>query len=417
MKTVHKVLISIFSVLLVISVGFLAVSFFTGSDTEISLPVDDGNSYPGESVENLQYQSLVTEYPLVKSDFDNIFYCLKPDGTVKFYEFIGASLSEYSGEVKTIELKPTCTYYKIPITVYYIEVEEKTLGYGLFTTDNTQADVNLYSYVFAKLIDAPSIYALDGKMLLLNTDPDETYSADKTYTEIFEVNMSNQKCSTITAQRDRNADKNGRMSERWSMLTDSYLASVSKKAGIISGRIYDETTELYAVYDLNKGLNKPQISGMYGTFLRENTDSGLVYIKKTAEGFRSVEHLAEEKTIAQFKGTVDKDFVFNGDWVFDKNQNTFTNLVTAVTVKPDKEVQNLVDFASNGDGSEIAAVLTGEDNQALWFISSDGEVSQYISDNLCLQNLWDLCFIDNSTLFVTTLANDGTFLNYVISVK
>ncbi|MBQ8228416.1 MAG: hypothetical protein IJZ88_05320 [Clostridia bacterium] len=417
MKTGHKVLIAVFSVLFVVSVAALALSFSMGSGNDVKLPLVSDGGYSGESVENLGQQSLVTKYPIVKSDFDNIYYSINPDGSVEFYEFNGGSLSKYTGEVKTILLKPACTYYKIPINIYYIEVEGKTLGYGLFTTENSDAKVNLYSYVFAKLTDAPAVYGFEGKMLLLSTDPDEAYSDDKTYTEIFEVNMAKKKCSTITAQRDRNADKTGRLSERWSMLTDSYLASVSKKAGMISGRIYDESTEVYAVFDLNKGVNKPLVKGMYSTFLRENKNSGLVYIKKTAEGFKSVEYIAEEKTIAEFKGTVSTDFIFNGDWVFDKKQNTFTNLLTGKSVEAKKLEDGVTDFAVNSDGSKIVAVLTGEKNQALCVITSDGKTVQYISDNISSSDVDNLCFANSSTVFTTAVTSDGACVNYFISVE
>ncbi|MBQ8784030.1 MAG: hypothetical protein IJZ57_09725 [Clostridia bacterium] len=417
MKTAHKVLIVILSVALVISAAALGLSYFAGGDSDGNIQLIPDGAYKGESVELVCPQSLVTEYPLVQSDIDNIFYCLKPDGSVEFYELGQNMLSKYTGEVNTVELKPECTYYKIPLTVYYIEVEGKTLGYGLFTTENSDAKVNLYSYVFAKLVDAPAVYGLDGKMLLLSTDSDEAYSADKTYTEVFSVNMNKKKCTAITAQRDRNADKTGRLSERWSMFTDSYLASVSKKAGMISGRLYDESTQIYDVYDLNSSLNKPQAKGMYGTFLRESADGGLVYIKKTADGFKSVEYIAQEKTVAEFKGDFEKDFVFGGDWVFDKNEKKFTNLVTGKTVDGKKLDNGITAFCVNADGSEIVAVLSNEINQAVCIVTPDGKVKQYVGENIYSQSIDNMCFIGSSNVLTTAVTSDGACVNYIISAQ
>ncbi len=416
MKTVHKVLITVFSFTLVISILVLALSMTLGSGSSGGNLTSDGG-FGGDDFATLNSASLVTEYPVVQSDFDNIFYSVKPDGSVSFFEYNGTALSKYSGEVNTVELKPSCTYYKIPITVYYITVEGKTLGYGLFTTANSDADVNLYSYVFAKLIDAPSIYALKGKMLLLNTDPDEAYSKDKTYTEVFSVDMSKKSCSTITAQRDRNADKTGRLSERWSMFTDGYLASVSKKAGMISGRLYDESTEIYDVYDLNKSVNKTHISGIYGTFLREDSDSGLVYLKKTSDGFKSVKYIAEEKTVAEFKGSIEKDFVFSSDWVFDRNEKTFTNLVTGKAIKASKISDGVSDFSVNSDASAIVAVSTNAVNQALSVIGADGKVEQYAGSSVYSLDVKNVCFVDDSTVLTTSVAADGGCVNYLTKVK
>ena len=402
MKTAQKVWIAVLCVAFIVSAVALGLSYFAGTDS----------SYKGESVENVTPQSLVTEYPLVQSDFDNIFYCLKPDGTVEFYEFGNNMLSAYSGEVNTVELKPSLTYYKVPITVYYIEVEGKTLGYGLFTTENSDAKVNLYSYAFAKLVDAPVVYGIDGKLLLISTNSDEAYSADKLYTEAFKVDMDTKSCSPVTAQRDRTAEKTGRQSERWSMLTDSYLASVSKKAGMISGRLYNEGTDVFDVYDLNESLNKPEVKGMWGTYLREAENGALIYIKKTDNGFKSVEFIAEEKEIASFKGDM-KNFIFSGDWVYDLKEERFTSLLTGKTVEGKKLDEGVADFCANADGSKIAVAMLNGESQALAVVTPDGKVKQYACDSVYS----DMQFINNETLVATAFTNDGAWVNYVITVQ
>ncbi len=409
MKTAQKVWIIILSVAFVISAAALGLSYFS-PDGNIQI-LSDG-AYKGESIENVTPQSLVTEYPLVQSDFDNIFYCLKPDGTVEFYEFGNNMLSKYSGEVNMIELKPSLTYYKVPITVYYIEVEGKTLGYGLFTTENSDAKVNLYSYAFAKLVDAPVVYGIDGKLLLISTNADEAYSADKLYTEAFKVDMDTKKCSPVTAQRDRTADKTGRQSERWSMFTDSYLASVSKKAGMISGRLYNENTSVFDVYDLNESLNTPEVKGMWGTYLRETENGALVYIKKTDSGFKSVELIAEEKEIAAFKGEM-KNFIFSGDWVYDIKAEKFTNLVTGKTVDGNRLDEGVTGFCANADGSKIAVALSSGESHTLAIVTPDGKVKQYVCDSVYS----DMRFINATTLVSSALTNDGAWVNYVITVQ
>ena len=412
MKTAQKVWVIILSVAFVISAAALGLSYFS-PDGNIQLMPD--GAYKGESVENITAQSLVTEYPLVQSDFGNIFYCLKPDGAVEFYEFGKDMLSKYPGEVNTVELKPSLTYYEVPITVYYIEVEGKTLGYGLFTTDNSDAKVNLYSYAFAKLVEAPVVYGVDGKLLLISTNPDEVYSADKVYTEAFSVDMDTGKCTPITAQRDRNADKTGRQSERWSMFTDSYLASVSKKACMISGRLYNENTSVFDVYDLNESLNTPEVKGMWGTYLRETENGALVYIKKTDDGFRSVEFIAEEKELAFIKSEAEgeKNLVFSGDWVYDLKEEKFTSLLTGKTVEGKKLDEGVTGFCVNADGSKIAVAMSNGDSQALAIVTPDGKVKQYICDT----DFYDLRFVNTGTLFATAFTSDGKWTNYVIAVQ
>lgn len=416
MKTAHKVLIVIFSSLFVFSVVMLAISFFPFEKTssekaDIPLVTQDE-----EKADPVCADGVVTECPLMQSDFDNIFYCVKPDGKMDFYEFNGKTFSEYAGEVRSVELKPVCTYYKIPITVYYIVQNGKTLGYGLFTTENSDAEVNLYAYVFAKLTEAPKAYGIKGKLLLLNTEPEDAFLTNKVYTEAFEVNLSGKKCSPVTSQRDRSADRNGRQSQRWSVFTENYLSSVSKKPYMISGRLYNEGTQIYDLYNLKKSLQKPVVKGIYTTFLKETKNNGLVYLKKTDDGFKSVCLDAEEKTIAQFKGDAFTDFVFNGEWVFDLKERTFTNLINGKKTDGRAIGEGVPNFCVTADGSAFAAVTQGEKGQLLSIIASDGKIKQYSAENIYKVDFNNMCFISAEKVLATAVASDGKCINYVISV-
>lgn len=417
MKTVQKVLIAVLSVAFVVSAVAAGFSFFVGKSNIDNIRLLPDAVTKGESIDSVCTASLTTEYPIVRSDFSDIFYCVRPEGTVEFYEFNENGLSLYSGEVNTIDLAPSCTYYKIPITVYYIEHNSKTLGYGLFTTENSASEVNLYSYVFAKLVDAPSVYGVDGKLLLLSTDSEQAYSINKVYTEAFEVNMKTQKCRSFTAQRDRTADRNGRFAERWSVFTDGYFASASKRACMVSGRLYGENTLVYDVYDLNKGLNKPMVKEIYSTFLREDSDSGLVYLKKSEDGFRSVQYIAEEKTVAEFRGDIACDFLFSGDWVYDLKKSEFTNLVSGKTVDGKKLDGSIQAFCVNGDGSKIAAVTTDSEARLLCILTPDGEVKKYTGENVFSPAVDNMCFVNSSTLLTTDVTSDEKCVNYIITVE
>lgn len=412
MKKIHKILIPVFSVLLVISVIALILSINGGIKLG-SISVDTGLS-KGADFTALGSASVVTKSPLVKSDFDGIYYCLNTDSTVSFYQYNGSSLVSYGGEVKTAELKPECTYQKVPITVYYITVDGKTLGYGLFTTANSDADVKYYSYIFAKLVDLPSIYGKTGKLLLLSTDEKQAYSQDKTYTEAFAADLAKGTCSSLSSQRDRTADKSGRLAERWDIFTDSYLRTVSKKAGLISGRMFDAETELYGIYDLKVGTNKPAVSSIYGTFVRETSDGGFVYIKKTDSGFKSVEYITQEKTIAEFTGNI-KDSVFCGDWVYQPETKAFTNLLTGKVINADKLGFTPDKFCVNEDSSKIAAVADGA-TQRFAVIDGDGAVTHYTGTGIFTAGIDNLCFLDSSTVLTTTATSDGASKNLLTKV-
>lgn len=416
MRTSHKVLISVFSVLLAASIA-LVVLTMNGTlkrKPDTSGTVENGN-YVSTDFAQLKPVAVQSQNPLVQSDFDSIFYTFDADGNFKFYEYNGETITDYSGEVKTVTVTPECTYNKIPIVINFIVKDGKTLGYGLFTNKNN-ADVTLYSYVFAKLVDAPAIYSLKGRMLLLSTDPDEAYVADKTYTEIFDFNYSAGTCTPVFTQKDRNADKSGKLSERWNIITDGFLKSVNKKAAVISGKLYNTGTETFDVYDINTSSNTPDVSGMYGSYLRENPeDNSYVYLKKTSSGFKSASYLGQETEIARFDGDL-KDYVFGGDWVYSVKERKIVNLINKKTINT-KSVEAIDLLAANSDGTKFAAAANYKDNQALFIIDKDGNAQGYSGKNIFNSNIKNICFADKDALLITALNEDGTCTNNLIKIK
>ncbi len=416
MKTSHKILIPVFSVLLAASIA-LVVFTMNGTLKRKAAPsgeVENG-IYTSTDFAQLNSAAVQSQYPCMKSDIDSVFYSAGADGIIKFYEFDGKSFSDYNGIVKTIEVAPELTYEKIPITISYIEKDGKTLGYGIFTNKNNP-EVTLYPYVFAKLTDAPSVYGLKGKMLLLNINPDEAYSYNKTYSEVFNVDMSTGGLGRVFSQRDRQSDKTGKLTERWHILTDGFLNSAQKKAACISGRLYNSDTAVYDVFNLNKSMSKPEAEKIYGTFLRENAkDGGYIYLKKTSTGFKSVKFIAQEKEIARFDGDINKDFVFSGDWVYAAKERTFTNLVTGAKIKTDG-VEAIDMFAVNADGSKIAAAANYK-NQAFFVIDKEGNVDGYSGENFFNSNIRNICFTGNDVVFTTATNENGTCTNYLTKIK
>lgn len=417
MRTSHKVIIPIFSVLLAASIALI---FLTMNGTIKRKPDAAGevkdDIYTSVSFAQLNSISVQSQQPYIKSDIDSVYYTFDSEGNISFYEFDGNSFSEYNGVVKAITVIPELTYNKIPITISYIEKDGKTLGYGLFTNRN-DANVTLYTYVFAKLTDAPAVYGISGKMLLLCTNQDEAFCSEKTYSEIFNVDMTNGGLSRIFSQRDRQADKTGKFTDRWHILTDGFLKSVQNKAAVISGRLYNSDTKVYDVFDLNRSMNNPETTGIYGTFLRENTEhSGYVYLKKTTEGFKSVEFIAQEEEIARFDGDIDKDFVFSGDWVYSVKEKTFTNLVTGKQVVADG-VEAIDMFTVNSDGTKFVAVANYKDSQAFFVIDKDGKVQGYAGENIFNSNINNICFMENDTILTTSTSDDGNCENHIIKIK
>lgn len=417
MKTSHKILIPVLSVILAASIALLVMTL-NGSLKKkpgAAGEVVDG-VYTSTEFAHLNPVSVQSPLPCMQTDIENIFYSMDRSGNVTFYEYNGTDFAPYTGPVYALNVYPELTYNKIPIKISYIVKDGKTTGYGLFTNAQNKG-VNLYSYVFAKLTDAPETYGLKGKMLLLNLDPNEAYKSDKTYVEIFSVDITNGGLSRPFSQRDRGADRSGRFADRWHILTDGYLKSCDKKAAVISGRLYNEGTEIYDIYDLNRSMNHPDATGMYGTFLRENPkDNSFVYLKKTVQGFKSVSYLGQETELIRFDGNIDTDYVFAGNWIYSAKEHKFTNLVTNKAIVA-KEVEAIDMFAVNSDESLFAAAATYKDGQALFIVDNEGKVQGYSGANIFNSNVKNICFIGKDAVMITTVNNDGSCTNNVVKVK
>lgn len=415
MKTSHKVLIPLLSVLLILS---LVLAYFVANGTLRKKYITENErssvDFTATDFSELGSADFDSAYPVMATDIDGIFYTFSPDGKVSFFEYSGGKLAPYSKKVGTLSVQPELTYNKIPIKIYYITEGEKQVGYGLFTTANSKADVKAYSYVLAKMITPPSIYKIKGNMLLVSTNPDEAYCGDRAYSDIFSVSMQNGKCTNLLSQRDRSADKTGRLTERWGILTDSFLKTAGKKASLISGRLYDSDTEIFDIFNMNKSLDYPETKGLYTTFLRETSDSGLIYLKKTADGFKSVKFIVEEKEIASFTGDLKKDFVISGNWIYSNTDETFTNLITGDSFTA-KNLGSIDMFAVNSDSSKFAAVAS-YNNQAFFAINRDGSYSAYSGKSIFDKSVNNICFADKDTVITTAVKDDNTCVNHITKI-
>ena len=416
MKKVHKILIPVFAVLLAASVA-LTILVLNGTIKRkpgVTGLVEDG-VFKATDFAQLDPVSVHSQSPYMQSDIEGIFYTFDTNGNVKFFEYDGKQLNNYSGTVGTITVTPELTYNKLPIKISYIVKDDKTVGYGLFT-NAAHPEVTLYKYAFAKLIDPPAVYGLKGKMLLVSIDPDEAYSNDRKYVEIFNVDMTNGGLSRVFSQRDRTPDKSGRLSDRWHIITDGFIKSAEKKASVISGRRYNTDTKVFDIFDLNISMNNPDLAGIYTTFLRENPeDSSYVYLKKTKSGFKSVNYLGQETDIVSFEGDIE-DYVFSGDWVYDANTREFVNLLSGKKIAA-KGVEAIDMFAVNSKGTAFAALASYKDSQGLFIIDSDGKAQAYAGKDIFNSNIKNVCFADDNTIFTTGADENGACTNYLIKIK
>ena len=237
------------------------------------------------------------------TDFENIYYTASLDGKIAFYEYNAGEFAASTLPVKTVKANLSATYEKIPVTVNYIEKDGKVCGYGVFTSD-MNADVDVYSFAFVKLINKPAGYGT-GHLLLADFDKNEFYKNDKIYSEIYNFNLSNGSASTYVSNNTRLIDINGAFRNDWTMLTDDFVANLGNAKYFISSRYYtgEERGERADIMVLSDAY-RPQIAveDILGLWF-VNDANGMHYLRKTANGFANVVNAGGKETVlSEFEG-------------------------------------------------------------------------------------------------------------------
>lgn len=422
-----KALKIIAAVLAVTTVASAAAFFLTKSDDGISLgkPSKDAVVY---SYDNSEFTKAVSVKGAdgevyLPTDFENIYFTADLNNKVTFYEYANGTFSVSALPVKQAKANLSATYEKIPVSVNYIEKDGKIFGVGVFTSD-MDSSVKVYSYAFVKLMNKPSGYGT-GYLLLADFDKNNFYKADKTYSEIYNFDLSGGKASTYVSNNTRLIDKNGAFRSDWTMLTDDFIANLGGAKYFFSSRYYTSAEKgTRADVMILSDAYRPEIvaKDILGTWF-VNDANGMHYLRKTDNGFNNVISQSKaEKVLTEFEGDYFADYLQDGKWLINKKSLVVTDLMTGATktlkdidingfdnayVSPDGA--NFV-FTKNGIANENGAVV-----QQAVFCSADGAVSADFCEPLLFAESSDFVWLDNSNvMFVRATSANGSSSGSVV---
>lgn len=352
----------------------------------------------------------ITDYPILPTDIENIFVRHSPDGVFKYYEYTDENALSPLGDVKTVKVTVTCSSQKIPATIYYVDTGDSVTGYGLFTTAISDADVKLYEYAFFKICDMPEGYGDESVMLLVDFDKDDFLRAEKTYSEIFGLDLNSGKTTKLTGDNGRTVDKNGRMRTDWAVMTDTLLKTCGGERLYLSGRSYllgtmNEKSDVLLINDASK---KPswKVSGIYGTYLKVTND-GLVYLRQTENGFDSVLNKdGDETVIAGFTERLDR-YLISGDWLLNKFSLELTNILTGYRVTIGSEIKYPTSFNVNPEGTKAVIFRATPSNQTAVLCSLEtGAFTASAGDNIVVPGIENAMWVGEGK-FITVFKNNN----------
>ena len=375
--------------------------------------VTEAPAVPSVTSEGFVQTRTPADCPLMATDLPNVYVAANPYGLFRFYSYTDAGFVNIP-DVQEKEITVTCSHQKIPTKLYYIEQDGAKTGYGLFMTTLYEDDVRLYNYAFFHMTDMPQSYGKGDALLLVDFDEDDFAREDKTYSEVFSLNLSNGKTELLTSENGRTVDNLARMRTDWAQLNDALLRFGGEKL-YLSGRNYQlDSTTADIIYNADTSRTKPTwvASGLYKKYLYCDGEK-LYYVKQTDSGFDTycMDGERTETKIGSFEGSVD-DYLFRGDYMLQKNTLALTRISTGESKDKSKEIMtssyalgNPTYFSVSPDGTKLVILFDGETQQAALvnLAAANGEkVYELVQQEGLFTTSCDQCVWLSDDMFLTT---------------
>ncbi|MCH5197569.1 MAG: hypothetical protein J1E34_01575 [Oscillospiraceae bacterium] len=299
--------------------------------------------------------------PLMKTDFENIFYTMSKQGEVTFYEVNGGEISRME-EAGSYEVSANCSSQTLKAMIHYIEVDERTFGCGLFT-NILYPDVLIYDYAFFKVTDmfmnyrntnGVNLYNNGMKLLLIDVDSSRFYVDEKIYSEAFALN-ENHETSLFLSNDQRVVGMDAKEKTDYKMFTDDILdQNNSTNVLFFSSRYYVDYSE--------SGFADIFTSGGSGTNIDNvryiidvdslhfwNYEDEIYFFRDNDDGTFTLKAYnpssGETRSLETFSGTLSEDYIIKYEYILNKASGEVMNILTGDKYQ--------LDYSVFGEGAEI----------------------------------------------------------------
>ena len=365
------------------------------------------------------------EYPFVQTDISNIFYVANPKDGIRFYTFKNNKF-KYVKVTKTLKVSLTLNSEKIPLTINYLKIKGKTLGYGIYISKDSKST---NQYAFLKLCDMPKdmIDKYD-LLLLIDYDSYDVFSSNKTYSEVFQLSSKTKKATRLISENDRKISiENGKLRDDFSVVTDHSVNNCNNRLLFLSARNYKISKGLYCndIYTQDKYTKYPKLveQNVIEDFFVQSEDS-IIFLKKNSEfnnGFSLIKKVdgKEDKIVKKFAGKISKGYKLRGDYLLDYNTMTLYNLVeNSQSTLLNLSLNKVNTFDVSPDKTRV--VIVGSfDNGKQRLIFYDLKIKRYkiVNErNLINEDYPNLRFIDKDKIsYIRPSKSDTLNGNIVVS--
>ncbi len=404
--------IAVFALLLV--VVFAVVKF--APESEIGTDFTETTTLAEDKLASIQIVRDGVAVNLVQTDIPDVFYGYSSTYELQYYQY---------KDNKMIPVKSTGTVNAsidmgnetIPVKIDYVKLGGKIFGTGLFIANKTEG-VYFYDMLAFQLVNLPAGYSEEGKALLLATTNKNVLTQKVTlWPESFVVDLETGKTSRFLKVINRNIDiTTGAGVEDFCMLTNEGY-NASGKIPFITAREYEAGSGQLDIFIKSGKDEKLFANDIYGKFLLTDGNS-VIFMRKTDKGFDVIRKTGEDETVTgSFYGTMGTNYMYSGDYIFNKNDGKLYNLKTG-------DVKNVIGYRMSAEMMSVSPdgkylVMLGTvtnmmDYQVHIFNLETGEYTKLKDDNYSSHS--NLTFINDTTAMYMVLDPNQGYEYVVLDV-
>lgn len=437
---------ALLSALLAVLIVFAVITVTGVVDINKIIRENEQATEEGETAKNT-YEDVFTTYsdagfPLMKTDVENVFYSMSKNGDVSFFKANNGAVEKLNA-TGSFDVSVSCSGQTLPTKIHYIEIDGKTLGYGLFTNEQ-HPEVYLYDYAFFKVTNQFAKYTSSSDLLLLiDIEKGRFYDDNKVYSESFYLNESHS-TKPFLNEDQRIVDLNARLRTDYKVFTDGILHQSENKILFFSSRFYND-------YDYSDKVDI-FMSGGSGENVDNNryildvasldfwrTDNGVYYLKnkeietetvtdnaegteEKAEGFSVMVYDGKaSKEIISFEGSLDTDFILDEEYLFHIKSGEVYNILTGESFKIDYSkfetsfTPDIFEISENGK----YCVVRGRNNlnkPSLGILNVESKEFFTYTDNVFGQ-IASVQVANDSTVIISLAANEQASAYYQLVTK
>ncbi len=418
-KNIITIVIAVLAIAALAAAGWL----YTHPDIFVS-PENKNAASVSPSLDTVLLSRKITSIPYMPTDIENVVYTADAAGNITYYEFNGTDFVELA-PTGTMELTVPLSGQQIPVKIPYVERDGVLSGFGVYSTENTDSNVYIYSFVMFKVQNLPEAYAKTGScLLLMHTDQTQAYTLNPVWEQAFILNRSDGSVSDFLNDRSQKVSADGGIRRDYYMITEGALKETSASVPFFSSRerTPDENGETQVDLYMKTGKN-----GRDDTMIAENVGDRYVkllgngvfaYIRETDSGFSTVKYEnGQESVITSFYAGYGTSYIRDGDYILSKEDGRVFTTYDTSSIETKGYKMNPLLFSVSPDGTYVVmagTVANALDYRIYVYNTKTQKYAVFNETNYAAH--YNLRFINDTTVAYYVLNVDG-YENVVLDLS